>query len=79
MPMFEYQCTSCGNEFEELVRGTGAQRVHCPQCGSVDTRRLLSSPCLHDSAQVKAMRGAAIAPRPRSPMAGGGCGSGGFT
>ncbi len=79
MPMFEFHCAACGCEFEELVRGAVEHSVPCPQCGGVDTRRLLSSPCLHASAQEKAMRGAALGVRPPRVPPRGGCGSGGFS
>lgn len=32
MPIFEYRCESCGNEFELLVFGDGKDVV-CPSCG----------------------------------------------
>ena len=33
MPIFEYTCSKCGRNFEELVRSAG-QKVTCPACGS---------------------------------------------
>ena len=41
MPIFEYRCSSCGEEFESLVRGTDVPR--CPRCGGEDLQRLLTS------------------------------------
>jgi len=41
MPLFEYKCQACEHVFEELVLSSSA-RVVCPQCGSDDTRKLLS-------------------------------------
>ncbi len=79
MPMFEFQCAACGCEFEELILGASERSALCPQCGSADTRRLISSPCLHASAQEKSMRGAALGVRPPSAPSLGGCGSGGFS
>ncbi len=33
MPMYEYQCSLCGEEFEELVSSTTADHeVECPAC-----------------------------------------------
>jgi len=33
MPMYEYQCSHCGDEFEELVSSsTPDQEVECPSC-----------------------------------------------
>jgi putative FmdB family regulatory protein len=42
MPMFEFACTDCRHEFEELVLGTEA--VECPQCHGAKVERLLSVP-----------------------------------
>ena len=34
MPIFEYQCQSCGDKFEKLVRRTEeAVLAGCPACG----------------------------------------------
>ena len=41
MPMYEYHCASCRNEFEELVFKDG-EEVRCPDCGSLKTEKLLS-------------------------------------
>ncbi len=45
MPIYEYRCPECGDEFEELVFGDDAPL--CPKCGCDHTRRLLSCACLH--------------------------------
>ncbi len=43
MPLFEFQCTDCKDEFEELVRSsTAVVEVKCPQCGSQHVKRKLS-------------------------------------
>ncbi|MCY3020078.1 MAG: zinc ribbon domain-containing protein, partial [Planctomycetota bacterium] len=43
MPIYEYHCRSCGQEFEQLVRSmkTDAEAL-CPQCGSKEVERKLS-------------------------------------
>jgi putative FmdB family regulatory protein len=41
MPIYEFECESCGERFEELVVA-GADSVPCAACGSTATRRLLS-------------------------------------
>ena len=46
MPIYEFACRSCGHRFEELVGshvGLDAADVSCPECGAVDTERLLST------------------------------------
>jgi putative FmdB family regulatory protein len=40
MPLYDYECRKCGNEFEALVR-TG-DTPSCAACGSTDLERLLS-------------------------------------
>jgi len=42
MPIYEFQCEGCGERFEELL-AADATGVACPSCGSIRTRRLLSS------------------------------------
>lgn len=41
MPVFEYQCLSCLDEFEILVRGSSGSTV-CPSCGSEDMKKKFS-------------------------------------
>lgn len=43
MPLYEFQCTECQDDFEELVRSSAAiNEVKCPQCGSEHVRRKVS-------------------------------------
>jgi putative FmdB family regulatory protein len=43
MPLYEFQCADCQDDFEELVRSAAAvAEVKCPQCGSQHVRRKLS-------------------------------------
>ncbi|MFH0821870.1 MAG: zinc ribbon domain-containing protein [Pseudomonadota bacterium] len=42
MPIFEFKCTKCDNEFERLVFNSESGEVACPQCGASETRKLLS-------------------------------------
>ncbi|MFH1605392.1 MAG: zinc ribbon domain-containing protein [Pseudomonadota bacterium] len=42
MPIYEYQCASCGKEFELLVRNS-SQRPQCPGCSGSDLRKKLSA------------------------------------
>lgn len=43
MPIYEFACSACANEFEELVSMSGASAVKCPSCGSKRTEKQLSS------------------------------------
>lgn len=40
MPIYEYSCQSCGNEFEALVRSNA--KPQCPKCQSPQLEKLLS-------------------------------------
>ncbi len=42
MPIYEYICDSCGNEFELLVRGS--ETPACPECANAELTRKLSLP-----------------------------------
>jgi putative FmdB family regulatory protein len=37
MPMFDYECSACSNEFPELVR-VASELVVCPKCGAESKR-----------------------------------------
>jgi putative FmdB family regulatory protein len=41
MPLYEFSCRSCAEQFEALIRSNEVG-VSCPQCGSTDVERLLS-------------------------------------
>ncbi len=57
MPLFDFHCNACGNEFEGLVRGQTIPA--CPQCASRDLERLLSLPAVQsETTRAKAMRAA---------------------
>lgn len=43
MPLYEFQCTDCKDEFEELVRSSAAvAEVKCPHCGGEHVKRKMS-------------------------------------
>ncbi|MFO7708765.1 MAG: zinc ribbon domain-containing protein [Desulfobacterales bacterium] len=41
MPIYEFQCETCGNEFECLV--IGSDKPECTACSSKRVRRLMSA------------------------------------
>lgn len=45
MPLYEYQCSSCGHRFERIERVSGQPETTCTACGQ-RARRLLSAPAL---------------------------------
>jgi len=42
MPLYEYHCRECGNDFEELVSLHATVSPHCPSCSSDDTEKKIS-------------------------------------
>lgn len=45
MPIYDFACKACDNQFEALVRGTSIPV--CPACSSAELERLLSMPVAH--------------------------------
>jgi putative FmdB family regulatory protein len=44
MPLYEFDCLSCGQSFEKLVRSAGAiKEVVCPICGQTHVQKKLST------------------------------------
>ncbi len=66
MPIYEYHCPKCDNNFEELVFGNA--KPDCPKCGSNETERLMSCACLHMPAPSR------VGQTVTFPKSGGGCG-----
>ena len=57
MPIYEYQCKGCGQQFEALVRKSDTPS--CPACRSTDLERLLSLPALKtESTKAQALKAA---------------------
>ena len=42
MPIFEYHCHSCNQDFEKLVFGANPE-VACPHCGQTKVDKLMST------------------------------------
>lgn len=43
MPIYEYQCQSCGHELEKIQRMSDQPLTDCPDCGEEELRRLISA------------------------------------
>ena len=43
MPIYEYQCESCGHELEKIQRMSDSPLSDCPDCGKPELRRLVSA------------------------------------
>jgi putative FmdB family regulatory protein len=46
MPLYEYQCETCGHRFERIQKFSDPPAGTCPLCGGPVTK-LLSSPAIH--------------------------------
>ena len=42
MPIYEYECTKCGNQFEKLVNINEKPDISCDSCNGKQVRRRLS-------------------------------------
>lgn len=44
MPIFEYRCTKCQRQFEQLVLGSRAENgITCPKCRSHEVEKIYST------------------------------------
>lgn len=44
MPIYAFECDSCGHQFERLQRLSDADPTVCPECGAEQVRRQLTAP-----------------------------------
>ncbi|NIO05178.1 MAG: zinc ribbon domain-containing protein [Proteobacteria bacterium] len=42
MPIYEYHCAKCGEEFEKLILGD-TESISCPECQGTEVRKLMSA------------------------------------
>ena len=43
MPIYEYQCHSCGHELVKIQRMSDAPLTDCPECGQAELRKKVSA------------------------------------
>ncbi len=47
MPLYEYQCPDCGENFDKIVSFSEADKIPvCPQCGEQNTQKKISAGAL---------------------------------
>ena len=47
MPLYEYHCNDCGEDFDKLVNFSQANEAQpCPGCGSSQTHKKISKPAV---------------------------------
>ena len=47
MPIYEFLCRNCGNEFEKILSFSAQTMPHCPQCKSDQVERRVGRPAIH--------------------------------
>jgi putative FmdB family regulatory protein len=43
VPMYDFKCNNCGEVSEILFQSSGDKPINCPDCGSTQMERLISS------------------------------------
>ena len=72
MPMYDFYCTECAHEFEDMV-GSNEACPPCPECGSSATERLVCAPNLKKGAMPFKVGPVRPMPKNKRPPCGGGC------
>ena len=75
MPIYEYRCTKCGNDFEEIV-GANDPAPSCPSCHSERTEKLLSKASFRTGSGACCESGACDSASACAPSGCGGCSGG---
>ena len=44
MPIYEFECNSCGNRFDRLQKLSDPDPDTCPDCGAAQVRRRVTAP-----------------------------------
>lgn len=47
MPIYEFICHSCGNEFEQIRSFSDSSMPECVKCGSSEVMRRVGRPAIH--------------------------------
>ncbi|MBU0511516.1 MAG: zinc ribbon domain-containing protein [Chloroflexi bacterium] len=42
MPIYEFDCPECGEQFESLVFGFSTDHITCPECDSPNVKKKIS-------------------------------------
>ena len=71
MPVYEYECESCGERFDKLERSIHQEPpgLACPACQGTEVRRLISAPVVHSGGEGSGGE-AEDAPAPKPPVFG---------
>ncbi|MBI4776604.1 MAG: zinc ribbon domain-containing protein [Deltaproteobacteria bacterium] len=64
MPLYEYCCSECAHQFEEIVSLGKEADVKCPKCGAGSPKRLMSAfaSCTGSEGGVMSSKGSGCSP-----------------
>ena len=66
MPIYEFQCPSCGDVFDKIMSFSEADKVPvCPECGEQETRKLITAGAMIGSSTGG---GSTVSAPPSSPF-----------
>ena len=68
MPIYEFVCKACGEEFETITSSAAISDVTCEKCSSPDVKKILSAGSFKVGGTSQSLGSAA-----------GGCGNSGFS
>jgi putative FmdB family regulatory protein len=70
MPIYEFQCNQCENEFEKLVFNS-SEKIACPKCKSKKVHRMMSAFAFSSGGKFKstASSSCSVVPPPTAPPA----------
>ncbi len=71
MPIYEYECKTCGHAFEHLARTMSAPEPICPECGKTKVTKQFSTFSASIAANVP--ESCSLGACPAGSCAGGGC------
>jgi len=46
VPLYEYECKSCGHHFEKIVKFSDPPHTTCPKCNHEGVRQVISAPAV---------------------------------
>lgn len=46
MPLYEYECKSCGHHFEKIVKFSDPPHTTCPKCNHEGVQQVISAPAV---------------------------------
>jgi putative FmdB family regulatory protein len=65
MPLFEFRCSTCSRDFEQLVRA--GERPACPDCGTATVEKLFSEAAAPAAAASRSLNIASTCPPGDAP------------